>query len=537
MEDLPNELVLEIFEYLFQTDVRYLWNISLANRRLHRLAKELIYSTYSLDHGDPALFIRALASSPGLQDCVQDVSWDCRRKNNYTLVTSDAFQFGQDFTPSERRYLEDKVGYGSSLGMAGLNQRFAFLGEESYLGTFLMFTPKVQTITVAIPSKWNHHAFWFKSALTSPMFAHLKKACIVGPMRIQNILPLLLIPSLRTLELRNVEVNRNLVQQGVPFEWKTNGEIVRRIQSEGSDLEHIYLHGFSIEPTEILRLLKSIRSLKTFEFECMQGYNVDAKVYVNLLQGVMLHYKSLSSLSLTVGFTAADLSKLKALKDLEHLRFLEFELNEFDEPMMDVDLRTFLGHLPSQLEELVLNFNFMQVYDDDDTRMPPAESTDTLHSVAPMINTILPALKKLVVGGWDPLLGHFPCQTQLKAMHIDFANAGVEFVSRPRTPPHTPVDDKHEGLDLYALDYVEEDWLWVQWIWNHDWIQSQSGSPVNNWRINYLVSDGEDWVMIQKNSLESPPVRRIVGESMGDPYYYSAGFSARRREWYPEPGL
>jgi hypothetical protein len=537
MEDLPNELVLEIFEYLFQTDVRYLWNISLANRRLHRLAKELIYSTYSLDHGNPALFIRALASSPGLQDCVQDVSWDCRRKNNYTLVTSDAFQFGQDFTPSERRYLEDKVGYGSSLGMAGLNQRFAFLGEESYLGTFLMFTPKVQTITVAIPSKWNHHAFWFKSALTSPMFAHLKKACIVGPMRIQNILPLLLIPSLRTLELRNVEVNRNLVQQGVPFEWKTNGEIVRRIQSEGSDLEHIYLHGFSIEPTEILRLLKSIRSLKTFEFECMQGYNVDAKVYVNLLQGVMLHYKSLSSLSLTVGFTAADLSKLKALKDLEHLRFLEFELNEVDEPMMDVDLRTFLGHLPSQLEELVLNFNFMQVYDDDDTRMPPAESTDTLHSVAPMINTILPALKKLVVGGWDPLLGHFPCQTQLKAMHIDFANADVQFVSRPRTPPHTPVDDKHEGLDLYALDYVEEDWLWVQWIWNHDWIQSQSGSPVNNWRINYLVSDEEDWVMIQKNSLESPPVHRIVGESMGDPYYYSAGFSARRREWYPEPGL
>jgi hypothetical protein len=355
--------------------------------------------------------------------------------------------------------------------------------------------------------------------INSPIFANLKTARIVGPMRIQNVLSLFLIPSLRTLDLKDVEADRNLVEQGVAFEWETNDEIVRRIQREGSDLDDLYVHGFHIDMSEMLRLLKSIRSLKTFKLLHVSGAE-DVEYFQVALPGIMHHFNSLTSLSLLVGLTAADLGMLKPLEDLKHLRFLEYGFSERSERQITSpeDLRTFLGHLPSQLEELVLNV----LNPCGDENRPSAEFTDTLHSVAPTINTILPALKELVVGGWDPILGLFTCQTQWKAMQLDFAKAGVKLVSRPWTIPREPGYDEHYNLGLYALDYVEEDWVWVQWIWDREWVHNRDGHPVDNWEIMCLVSDEEDWVMIQLFDYESDHVHQLVRGRM-DPYNFSGG--------------
>jgi hypothetical protein len=472
MDELPDELVLEILEYLYHTDVRHLWTISLANRRLHRIAKTLIYRTFSLDCGDPALFIRTLASTPSLKNYVQDVDWDCRRRNNYTLVTSDVFQFSEDFTPAECQSIEEKVGYRSSVGMKGLNQRFTFLGEEAYLSTFLLFTPKVKTISITIPTKWDHHAIWFKPVLNSQMFANLQKAHIIGPTCIQNVYALFLVPSLRTLTLDDVFIDRNLVQQGKNHEWRTNTEVLERLQREGSGLEHFNVQGAWITAArEVERLLKLFRHLQTLELEFEnEGYPTDVNDLCNILMGATHQYDSLTSLSLRMDCTVQDLSVLELLKDAKHLRFLKVGIMEFDEQSISPkELRTFLGHLPSHLEELVLKITNI----DGDDHMASVAFTDAMQAIAATTNTILPSLKKLTISGWDPLLGTFMCQTQLKALQLGFAKAGIELLSRPWTVTHMADNQTPNDPDLYALDYIVEDWLWVQWIWNGEWVLSR----------------------------------------------------------------
>jgi hypothetical protein len=522
MEALPNELILEIFAYLSKTDVCDLLNISLTNRRLYRLAKELIYRTFSWDHGDPALFIRALAASPGLEECVHDVNWDNRRWNSYKLVTSDAFQFGEDFTPAERQYIEGKLGFGSSLGMTGLNRRFGFLGEHSYLDTFLLFIPKLKTIEIAIPTKWDHHAIWFKQALDSQVFAQLNKAHIIGPMRIQNVLPLFLVPSLRSLKLSNVMADRNLVRPGVRFEWKRNHEFFQRLEREGSSVEHFQFHGNFIYSVDIVPILKAFRDLKTFSYET--GSSVMFSEIPSMLQGITHQYSSLTSVSLKNCCTGEDLTKLELLKDLEHLKVLELDITEtWDGIIGPEELGTFLRHLPGQLEELNL-----QVLDGDgEDNAPTTHFIHALKAVAPTINSVLPALKKLVISGWDPLLGTFTCQTQVKALQLGFAKAGVELVSRPDTPNHMPGDDDgYREMSLYALDYVEEDWAWVQWIWCGDWTHDQNALPVNDWTVTSLVSDEEDWVMLHRmDLLREHPVDQRMGWDACIPAY---------PEWHPE---
>jgi hypothetical protein len=535
MDELPDELVLEVLEYLYHTDARHLWSISLANRRLHRIAKDLIYRTFSLDCGDPALFIRALASSPRLENCVQDVDWDCRRKNNYTLVTSDAFQFSGEFTQAERQHIEERVGYGSSLGMTGLNQRFNFLGEESYLRMFLLFTPKVKTIRITIPTKWDRHAIWFKSALNSQKFSNLQEAHIIGPMRIQNVYALFLVPSLLALRLDNVYVDRNLVQRGKTHEWKTNSGVFERLQREGSGLQHLRVQGAWSATVEIERLLKLFRSLQTLELEFDdQGFPTDTDDLRSLLTSVAHQYDSLTSLSLGLGCAVQHLSVLELLKDFKHLRILKLGIIEFDEqPINPGDLRTYLGHLPSHLEELVMKITNI---DGNEEHIPPATFFDALQAIAPATNTILPGLKKLTISDWDPLIGTFTCQTKLKALQLGFATAGIELSSRPRAAPLLmgPPDDRYyNDPDLYALDYIEEDWVWVQWIWNGDWVRDWNGDPVDDGKVCCLVSDEEeDWVMVHR--VDSMRLREYYAFFQREEATYSIpGYPT----WYPEGAL
>ena len=104
MDKLPTEVLAEIVG-LLRDDRSDLWSISYTNKKLHAIANDIIYSHYELYYQDPSLFIRALASNPNLQRCVQHVKW------NSPIHCSGEFKFPRRITEAEFDQIKEKVGF------------------------------------------------------------------------------------------------------------------------------------------------------------------------------------------------------------------------------------------------------------------------------------------------------------------------------------------------------------------------------------------------------------------------------------------
>ena len=462
MDNLPNELLLEIFSQLSLDDRLNVLPVSLVNRRFHELANELLYSSYSVAQADPALFIRAIASSPNLGRCVQDVNWDCRSRNNYALVTSDAIRFSEDFSTAEGHYIRETLGVRGSLDMRDLNKRFNDLGAESYLYAFLSFTPRVSTLNVAVPSLWNRHMYWFKPALDSQMFANLHKAYIVGPMHIRNLLPLFLVPSLRTLILEYTVYDRNLVRRGVQYEWSMNSEVFERLQREGSWVENFHLtHCFEPIP-EITWLMGVFHNLKTFEVQHLEDCVLDPEVNLRMLmQAFQRQRKSLTSLSIAAHHRTLDPSILEPLKVLTHVESLSLDISpETEEAERNICLKLssdLSGCLPRNVEHFRLIANNLR--SEEMLLAPSSTFVDALLAFSHTVKVVFPNLRTLAVDEWDPLLSSFACQTQIKILQQAFAGKGVELLARP-SARSIYADDEYGT----SFEDVEEGWVCVKWI-------------------------------------------------------------------------
>lgn len=462
MDNLPNELLLEIFSQLSLDGKLNVLPVSLVNRRFHGLANELLYSSYSLAQVDPALFIRAIASSPNLGKCVQDVDWDCRSRNNYALVTSDAFHFNEDFATAEGRYIKEILGAHGSLHMRDVNKLLNDLGAESYLPAFLSFTPRVSTLNVAVPSLWDRHMYWFKPGLDSQMFTNLHKARIVGPMHIRNLLPLFLVPSLRTLTLENAVYDRNSVRSGVQYEWSTNSKVFERLQREGSWVENFHLPNCFEPVSEVTWLMETFHNLKTFEIQQLGGCTSDPSADLQtLIQALARQHESLTSLSIAAYHRTLDPSILEPLKVLTHVESLSFDLSpETEEAERNICLELssdFSGCLPRNVKHLRLIAN--DLTSEEMLLGPSSGFIDALLAFSHTVKVVFPDLRTLAVDEWDPLLGSFACQTQIKVLQQAFAGKGVELLARPSL--HSIYADDEYGTNF---EDVEEGWVWVKWI-------------------------------------------------------------------------
>ncbi|KAF5848399.1 hypothetical protein GGP41_005776 [Bipolaris sorokiniana] len=460
MEALPNELLLEIIKQLFLEAFSTVLNIGLVNRRLHRLTNELLYSTYSLDRGNPALFIRTLASWPAHARRIQSLEWDCRPVHNNSLVTSDAFRFPGDLAPIERRNITKALGSKNPYETDDLNSILMDAGTDAYLNLFLSFAPDVCDIRIAIPSKWNYHAVWFTSSLGLRILSNLNKAYIVGPMRIRNVIPLFLVPSLRILTLDHVAHDRNRVLRGT-FKWYGHDAAIQRLRKEKSWVESFHLQKCSTDTVEIAQLMPLFGRLKTFEFE-FTGHDKDEAntTITHFVHSITNQSNSLKSLFLKDFRLALDPTALKGLSKLEHMDFLLLDMTmmcgSYLQKTTVESLSSVLQHLPKRLQHLHLIAN-----DPDGEELKPSTAfTDALHGIAPIMKSILPALHTLKIADWDPLLGTFTCQTQVKAIQLAFAKIGVDFLWQPRD---ILINDSNEN-DIITLEGKEEGWIWVQWV-------------------------------------------------------------------------
>ncbi|EUC40216.1 hypothetical protein COCMIDRAFT_9865 [Bipolaris oryzae ATCC 44560] len=326
MEALPNELLLEIIKELFLEAFSTALNIGLVNRRLHRLTNELLYSTYSLSRGNPALFIRTLASWPAHARRIQSLEWDCRPAHNNSLITSDAFRFPGDLARIERRNIAKALDPEIPYAADDLNSILMDAGTDAYLNLFLAFAPDVCDIRIVIPSKWNYRAVWFKPASDLRILSNLNKAYIVGPMRIRNVIPLFLLPSLRSLTLDHVVYDRNRVLPGI-FKWPEYNAALHRLRKQKSWVESFHIQKCSVDTVEIARLMPLFGHLKTFEFE-FTGHEKDEAnpTITHFVHSISNQSNSLTSLFLKDFRLALDQTALKGLSKLGHLDFLLLDM-------------------------------------------------------------------------------------------------------------------------------------------------------------------------------------------------------------------
>jgi hypothetical protein len=464
MEALPNELLLEIINQLYLEGFDAVSDIGLVNRRLHRLTNELLYNTYSLNHGYPGLFIRTLASWPAHVRCVRNLEWDCRPIHNDALVTSDAFPLPVDLTPTERRNIEKALPPESLYDLDILSSGLKNIGSDAYLNLFLAFTPDVRNIRVAIPSVWDYHAIWFKQALKHQILHNLKKAYIIGPMRIRNVIPLFLLPSLRVLTLDHVAYDRNRILPGTrydSFKWHEYDVVIQKLEREKSWIEDFHLQNCSTDTTDIARLMTLFGHLKTFEFEFTGHDQDEANMdFADFLHAITYQSASLTSLSIKDYRLELDPNVLRELNQLEHTDSLLLDITMMCGSYLQNTtvelLSSLLQQLPRRLQHLQLIAN-----DPDGEELKPSVAfTDALCAIAPRIKSILPTLHTLRIIDWEPLLGTFTCQTQVKAIQLAFTEAGVEFLSQPRDY----IAKSYDYDDIITLQGQEEDWIWVQWV-------------------------------------------------------------------------
>jgi hypothetical protein len=455
MDTLPDELVLEIINHLFldfSWQPKPVWNISLTNKRLHRLANELLYRYYSYRIKKPGLFIRALASSPNLERCVQGVDWGYN--------SSGAVQFPEALTAAEFRHISERVGFGKveerkSKGRTRIQKLNAWLanrGREEDISTLLLFTRKIKELSIADTEAWDNKAVWFKPALDSRILSNLQEATLDGGLRIGNVLPLFLLPSMRTLRLFHVEIHRDVHGVGARYEWEANNAFWKRLEKEGSSLEHLDLPRVGADTLDLTRVLGSFQGLKKMEI-AFQGHGLgrDEVNVRTLLRAIAHHRGSLTSLNIDDHRLEQDPDALGELSVLEHLESLEMQPSIFSENSLQRDFE----NLPKHLKHL----HIPATEDYADLTEP---LLDALLTMAPIINTILPNLERITLFDWHPQRGTFPCQRRIAALQSGFAKAGVELVSTHATGPGDASSDRwFEESRVTASTEVEEGWVWV----------------------------------------------------------------------------
>lgn len=273
LDDLPDELVLEVLNYLPGIDMQdfqlhALLSLSLSTRNLHRVVSDKIYSTYDSYFCEPYLFLRTLISNPRLGESVRHAK----------------FRYGDDAHLERKRYsptardkkiikegmkaldFPDWKGWATRCNSADV--------ELDILHTAVMLhTPNLMTLDVedGLISAYSK-AKWpelIKKATTGEHFGHAHRFSALRSVRvdaqnmvIHHLVPILRLQSLQKLELR--ELSEIELDMRAPAE-------LRRVLPQGcNNLEELVLEECSLRYDALETLVGSARSLKSFRFDANQ---------------------------------------------------------------------------------------------------------------------------------------------------------------------------------------------------------------------------------------------------------------------------
>lgn len=273
LDDLPDELILSILDYLPGIDLQdfqlhTLLSLSLTTRHLHRVVSNRLYATYDSYFCEPYLFLRTLISNPHLAESVRHAK----------------FRYGDDAHSDKKRYLpsaQDKKivkegmrvlefpewkGWATRCNTAEIE--FDILHTAVLLHTPNLASLEVEDGHISAYSK----AKWpelIKKATTGDYFGHthrfsaLKSVSIDAQnMVIHHLVPLLRLQSLQKLHLHELSE--------MELDMRAPAELRRVLPESCNNLEELVLEECSLRFDALTTLISSARSLKTFRFDANQ---------------------------------------------------------------------------------------------------------------------------------------------------------------------------------------------------------------------------------------------------------------------------
>lgn len=471
LTSLPDELILLVLDQLDTDDYLTLRDLNATSSRFHRLTIDRLYRRFP--GCAPEQFLRTIALSlpderHKLMNYVREVVW---------------YQSYWD-RPSRRRCLPlgDRHAVANLLRSSGaildttelstdLPGRFIGFSSDFevhwwYLEFFLFFTPKVEKITVHDTWQWDDHLYWFKSLAANPFhFESLRSITVFGPLRLRNIVPLLTLPSLRTLELTQaIDMRR---EPDRAFSWALDGEhYVDRRLARGSTLETLIIRESDLYLPFAVEILEKLQKLKSFTYEHVShelseypgtpsmfpwvgnmGWGPDSCLESLCLrvESVVTH-EEMSSLSHHVAGPV--LAKLRTLNigpcSLETFRGLDLTLSG-DLPTIASKI---VGTFPNTLESLRIQWAYEH---DGEPRLHLF--IDILRHLAEAAARSNSRLRHISIIDWPAFAGWFPLQDEAISLSRLYERSGMQF---------DVVYEEIEGEEpLTAMEDVEPDWLWI----------------------------------------------------------------------------
>ena len=451
--NLPDELILEILSYIDCLDHRLrtasLRNISLVNRRLHNLNEPYLYSTFSFFAGVPYLFLRTICQNQDLARCVKVVEWDydinAQETLNYTpgvLAVKENFRLdgvhdklsemsarGNDVT----KWIQEEVKIGR-----------LYLGDLRALYILLFFATNVEHMAVAETWRWDDYLYWFMPLdhHHTNALSRLTSATLNGPMRLQNITALLIIPTMRFLELTGViEMHREMDRT---FDWdeRPREDILAKSKS---NIEHFHLYRSYVDIDDVIVAVRHMKGLKSFLYQhemddISNGYiPLNIRALSELIKSQAHSLTSLHILDEEGWSTREDFKGFqdpvivyKTAQSLPNLVNLEISLNLSSKISHSISEMNLVHtpewqDIPLSLECLTLDLVVIERYDEDCDFMNFQQSLESL--AAQKRRGELPNLRELALKRWHPWYGCVPPNVgYIKALLQD---AGIQFSSVP----------------------------------------------------------------------------------------------------------
>lgn len=422
LENLPEELVLLIINHLDLNNLQTLRALNQTSQRLHRLNSQYLY--HSFPGRNSELFLRTISEHPKLATYIKSAIWHQERKTNPVLHVI------------EKTHIVRKL-HQLAVPQQGtdLAEQFAKFGKNDdywYMEVLLLFMPNLEALTIRDSWLWDDHHYWFKSlsSFFNPLYASkLTSATLFGPLRIENVVPLLTIPSLRTLELTQVVVMR---REGYRvFQWAVwpvdrllpAVEPGERGAREGcvSNLETLVLRESYIDLEYLLPVLRGIKGLKSFTYEHTPNDLADSAHgdHVNknaIAQICRIHRKSLTYLRIrdTQIWTWPRCISDAIPSDTNALRTLDIGpfspvLEKLFGPIADCCAQ-FVRALPPNLSVLRLGIDSdILAWGDVERGFYESKIIEFLEKLAPVIaRNGRSGLREVVVCDWPLTLGWFP---------------------------------------------------------------------------------------------------------------------------------
>jgi hypothetical protein len=282
LTDLPDELVLEILDYLPGIDLDHfqlptLVNLASTSRRFYRMVIEIVYARYDSYFCEPYTFLRTMISNSQLAEFVHDVNI------TFSLTTCRG---GRRYLPTAKDKKAIKEGL-RALGTSDWKEWAAQCNEdcsggEALQNAILLHVPNITSLSIldvtrdrSGPRAWydliSRAAAGTLSGQTH-RFEHLRSIRVESrTSSLSDLAPLFRLQSLQKLKLREIDehgMRECITCEGDCEHGQRSAQRLQRLipracnNLEELDLECTYYTKFHLEV-----LLSSARSLKTFRYD------------------------------------------------------------------------------------------------------------------------------------------------------------------------------------------------------------------------------------------------------------------------------